>query len=262
MWLGMSRLRRPLASVGRLWWGAAFLGLVLGGCASGGVPVEGIQSPSPSLSSPQVAPVPSMAPPVETVEPVGFEFEFEAPAETCVPVSVVEEMVPPGERAYALDDDLFTYMEDRIVSSCLYAPAEILDAGEEAILLEDHVIVSGRITVFRDRSDSPWAGTYPDIPVTSDDLNDWAVAVIFQRDVEGWREGCLPDGPCAEGERPTVRTDAWETVFVGFVGNLEFYVPVVYVSRDLPDDVAVRNVEIFREFVLAEVDRRAKREVD
>ena len=199
---------------------------------------------------------------METVAPVEIEFEFREPDEVCVPVSELAEVAPIGEREYALDEDLFTYRGDRIVSSCLYIPAELADADDDAIAFEDHVIVDARITVFSDRSDSSWAAVYPDIPVASGDLDDWVVASAYHSDIEGWREGCLPDGRCAEGERPTVRTDAWQTRFAGFVGNMEFYVMVSYVSRNLPDDVAVRNLEIFRKLVLAEVDRRAKRDVD
>ena len=191
-----------------------------------------------------------------------IEFEFEVPDEVCVPVSDLDGAAPIGEREYAVDEDLFTYMEGRIVSACLYGPPELVVAGEEEMILEDHVIVDSRVTVFQERSDSPWVAVYRDIPVVSGDLEDWAVAIGHHRDVERWREGCLPDGMCAEGQRPMVHTKAWETVFEGFVGNLEFYVAVVYVSRNIPDDVVMRNLEIFRELVLAEVDRRAKREVD
>src|SRR5690606_22179660 len=209
-----------------------------------------------------LVPVPSTGSPVETVAPVEIEFEFREPDEVCVPVSELAEVAPIGEREYALDEDLFTYRGDRIVSSCLYEPAQLVAGGDDEILLEDHVIVDAHITLFLERSASPWAGVYPDVPVASDDLEDWAVAIGHHRDVERWREGCLPDGMCAEGQRPTVYTKAWETVFEGFVGNLEFYVAVVYVSRNLPDDVVMGNLEIFRELVLAEVDRRTRRGVD
>jgi len=239
------------------------LSLVLVGCTPGGVSVVQTEpptpSPSPSPSSSQLVPIPSTAPPVEPVE---IEFEFQVPDEVCVPVSELAEVAPTGEWAYALDDELLTHMDDRIVSSCLYGPADVLGRGEDGILLEDHVVLDATIRVFRDRTDSPWAAVYSDLPVASGDLDDWAVAIVYHRDLEGWREGCLPDGPCAEGERPTVRTDAWQTRFAGFVGNMEFYVMVSYVSRNLPDDVVMRNLGIFRELVLAEVDRRAKREVD
>jgi hypothetical protein len=140
----------------------------------------------------------------------------------------------------------------------LAQPPELLH-GERDVLLEDHVLVNATITVFRERSDSRWADVYPDLPVGSDDLDDWAVAVLYQRDLDNWLEGCEPDLVCAEGEEPTVSTDAWQTTFNGFVGNLEFYVTVTYVAERLPTNAQALNVAVFRELVLAEVDRRAKR---
>jgi hypothetical protein len=194
------------------------------------------------------------------VEPVVVEFAYQAPEEVCAPAAVLEDLPQTGSQRYALDTSLST--DDRWIRSyCTYQPPELLH-GDRDMLLEDHVLVGATITVFQERSDSSWASVYPDLPVGSEDLDDWAVAILYWRDLDDWRQGCEPDLVCAEGEESTVSTDAWQTVFNGFVGNLEFYVRVTYAAERLPTNAQALNVAVFRELVLAEVDRRAKREAE
>jgi hypothetical protein len=156
-------------------------------------------------------------------------------------------------RAYELsntysDSDTEVERSGHHLAVCGYERADIGD-GEDMIL-EDHGSLSAELLLWRSWEDSVHASLYPALPVQSADLDQWRIAMGFQRERVGW-EGCGEETPCEEGEEPTVRTRKWLTDFHGHVGNLEFEVTVSYIAQRRPADLERRTVEIFRDFVLA-----------
>jgi hypothetical protein len=122
------------------------------------------------------------------------------------------------------------------------------------MVLADHVVITSETRLFRTWEDAQWRDSYAVLPLESDNLDDWRIAIRHSRDKGVWWEGCGPDQPCADGEEPTVRTRAWQTQFDGYAGNLEFWVYITYVAERLPADAEARTVEIFRSLVLATVE--------
>lgn len=226
--------------------------LVVSGCTGGGSAPSGagsspaVATPSlsgpvlsaPSLSTP-VLPTPASAPtPARWIE-----FAYEAPDPVCVPVS---ELPLPGadEYDYRTDPSLIESYNIRV--GCVYDLDGIVDG--------DHVRVYVRASLYPHRDEAIMLGAFPDLPVDSEDLNDWAVAVLNSRAVDPWTEGCPLDPACGEGEDTGV--EAWWSEMNGMVGNLEFDSRIHYIAESPPDDALITNLEIFRAFVLAELERR------
>lgn len=135
---------------------------------------------------------------------------------------------------------------------------DYLADSQEDMILEDHARISAEIALYRDWADSDWSRIYPELPVASDDLEDWSIAIWASDDPRVRWEGCGPATPCGDSENPTVRTYALQTRFQAHVGNLEFYVRVSYIAEELPADVRERTIEIFRDLVLTVVDSRER----
>jgi hypothetical protein len=234
--------------------------MVLPGCTSGDGPPAATQdsdvSASPSHSPQEPEPTPAPSTPAEQTAPI--EFRYQPPDPPCVPVSALDTLPASEDGSYALDDR-FTEGEARLRAFCAYERSGIGVGPEEDTILEDHVLITSEITLFREWGDSDFAAVYPELPVASDDLDDWSVAVsTSHKDDDPWWEGCGPATPCADDEEPTVRTYVWKTNFEGHAGNLEFYVRVYYIAEHLPFDAESQTIEIFRDLVLAVVESRER----
>jgi hypothetical protein len=238
------------------WVAVAAVAVLLVGC-SGGQPLGGDGSPSPSPSVPAGSPAPtgSAEPIGPTEEDLAIEFAFEAPDEPCPPVSALTTLPPVDGEEYVLHDPFLEELDTRFLEICTYRLAGV---GEDDIVLEEHVRVSAHFTLFRDWADSDWGEMYRPLPVSSDDRAAWSAARTTARLIDPWREGCAPATPCPAGEEPTVQTRAHQSLFAAHAGNLEFHVRITYIAERLPPDVEERTVAIFRELALAAIANRER----
>lgn len=141
---------------------------------------------------------------------------------------------------------------DYIRSHCVYELASVEDP--DVVVAADHVVITAHMSLYDDWSNAPWRDQYPEIPIYSEDLEDWQGTLWVSRDRGVWRESCAPDESCAENSDGGERNHAWTSSFEGRVGSLDFWVTVVYIAEELPADVRERTVEIFRDLVLATLE--------
>ncbi|HEY8472762.1 MAG TPA: hypothetical protein VIL37_09030 [Natronosporangium sp.] len=239
------RLTRSIA-------GATIGALFFGGCTAGRESEAQPPSP-PAITATPAAPTASQRATVPPLEPI--EFTFQAPDEPCPPVSSLETLpVPDGHRyesfePFVTDDDGYFSM------ICSY---NIVGArGANDTIIEDHASVSAQIQLYRSWEESPTSrlSFWPEFPLWSEDLADWARASVGDGDRYVRWEGCGEDTPCEGSEEPTVRTYASRWDFRGHVGNLDFNdVTVQFIGEQIPPDVELIVTEILRDFVLAVVD--------
>lgn len=197
------------------------------------------QAPSPTLTP---SPTPS---PTPRIDPATIDFTYQAPDPVCVPV---DELSLPGADQHNYHTDPSLNESNKIRIGCVYELDHIAE--------EDHVRVYIRTSLYPHRNDSPMAKVFPDIPIDSDDLNEWANTGTGGRNYEPWSEGCPAEPTCGNDKAPTSDTVAREGWFSGMVGNLEIDARITYISSDLPDDVVRTNLTIFRTYILAELQRR------
>jgi hypothetical protein len=223
--------------------------LILSACTGG----RDASDPPTTTAAPGTREAPETARPgsptaTEPREPI--QFAFQRPDEPCPPVTALESL-PTGSRAHWLADPSLHENEDNYLAICRYERPEVTEHDED-VVLEDHALITSEITLYSDWEGSPWDGVYPELPVESDRLDDWEVAIWARDDREVWWEGC-GSAPCDDGDEPTVRTYRLGLKFFGHVGNLEFYARVSYIAERLPADAESRIVAIFRDLVLAGV---------
>jgi hypothetical protein len=203
-------------------------------------------TPAATTTPPSPTPTPSPTPsPTPRINPAAIQFTYQAPDPVCVPV---DELSLPGadQHDYHTDSSLIESYNIRI--GCVYELDTIVDA--------DHVRVYIRTSVFPHRDDASAAGQIPDIPVDADDLNEWGVAVMFNRTIEPWTEDC-PSGPtCGDDEDSTTNTVAHRSWITGMVGNMDVEARIHYITKDPSEEAFITNLEIFRTYLLAELDRR------
>jgi hypothetical protein len=226
---------------------AASMLLLASACTASGDPdPTPTGTPPATTTPPSPTPTPSPTPsPTPRINPAAIQFTYQAPDPVCVPV---DELSLPGadQHDYHTDSSLIESYNIRI--GCVYELDTIVDA--------DHVRVYIRTSVFPHREDSNMVGVFPEVPIDSTDLAEWAVTSTGGRDFDSWDEGCPLEPTCGEGEGSTTDTVARESWFSGMVGNLEVDARVAYIARDIPDDVFAISLEIFRAYVIAELDRR------
>lgn len=230
--------------------------LLVTGCTPGGesgggetpLPEPTVSSPSGISFSPPEFLQPSPSGPVSGED---VEFAFEPPEPTCPPVSELRSLPGKEQHSYRVDPS-FHELDRQLAAHCTYMP-EVLFDDIDHMLLDDHVVITSQIRLFPNWYESSFAGQYPALPVDSEDLADWFVGVFVPGDADVWREWCGSE-VCEEGERPTSRTHRKETLFAAHVGNLEFYVAVIYGAESLPGNVRRQAVTIFRELVLATME--------
>lgn len=239
--------RSPLVRCGMMLAGTM---LILAGCTGGQSP----EDPTPPATSTPPATLPpaptSQTPPVEPIE-----FTFQAPDPPCPPASSLETLPLSGEHDYESFKPSLFERDDSFFMICGYNPVGA--RGDEDMIVEDHASVSANIYLYRRWEDSRNSRQqfWPELPVGSDDLDDWKETVwTTDRRRVRW-EGCGPETPCQDGEEPTVRTYASQWAIRGHVGNLDFdEVVVQYIAEQIPADVESRVLAIARDVVLAVVD--------
>lgn len=259
----MSRALGSMFPSGRRAWAATNMAVavtsavLLSGCTG----QRAAEAPPTTAPATPTTPTASPATPATPTEPAQIEFEFRQPDPVCPPVSALETLPLADQDPYELvrsssysDTDVERF--GHFWTLCSYQRAEIGEGGDDMIL-EDHARISAQVNLYRRRDDplnTNLGLSNRPLPVQSVDLDDWRVAAGFDREMVWW-EGCGEEGPCAEGEQPTTGTRAWQVVFKGHVGNLEFLdVTVSYIAQRLPADVELRTIEIFRDFALAAMD--------
>lgn len=225
--------------------------LVVAGCTGG----EGPQEPpsaGPATTAVPVSPA-TATPKGSPVEPI--EFNFRAPEPPCPPVSALETLPLSDARSYESFEPSRFEHDDSFYMICSYN--RVGARGDEDMLAEEHASVSANVTLYRRWEDSPNSGLeyWPELPVGSDDLDEWERAAWTSDDRRVRWEGCGPNTPCEEGEEPIFRTHASRWAFTGHVGNLDFdEVTVQYIGAQIPADVESKVVAIFRDFVLAVIE--------
>jgi hypothetical protein len=227
---------------------------LLAGC-TGPDADDGETSPPPTNQLPTSPPASSWSTPT-ALEPV--EFRYAAPEQPCPRASALR---LPSAEAYPYEsiDPLLDEQPGSILSICEYNLAGLTD-DERQMVLNDHVWIFAQVSLRPSRTDL-FLRELDDLPLESDDLGDWDRAASVYSDDRGvvW-QGCGNGIPCADGEEPTVQTRAMHTDVRGRVGNIQFIVGVTYTAVNLPADVELRNLAIFRDLVLADVARREQME--
>jgi hypothetical protein len=221
--------------------------LLASACTASGDPTPApTGTPPVTTTPPSPTPTPSPTPsPTPRINPAAIEFTYRAPDPVCVPV---DELSLPGADQHDYHTDSSLLETDKIRIGCVYELDTIVDA--------DHVRLYIRTSVFPHRDDASAAGLIPDIPVDAEDLNEWGAAVMFNRTIEPWTEDC-PSGPtCGDDENSTTNTVAHRTWLTGMVGNMDVEARIHYITQDPSNDAFITNLEIFRTYLLAELDRR------
>jgi hypothetical protein len=232
---------------------ATSLALMLSGCSGAR---ETHDPPATVPATPEATtPAPDRPPPTATPAPV--QLALQRPEPLCPPATALDIAPPAGDVRYELIDP---YLSDTALERlgrynvwCTYKPVDAGEPGEDMVLAE-HVVITSETRLYRAWEESRWREVYPALPLESDNLDQWRVALASSRDKGVWWAGCGPREPCPEGREPTVQTRAWQTQFEGHVGNLEFYVHIIYIAERLPADAESRTVEIFRSLVLATME--------
>jgi hypothetical protein len=226
---------------------AATLLLLASACTGSSDPEPAPTGTPPATTTfPSPTPTPSPTPsPTPRINPAAIEFTYQTPDPACVPV---DELSLPGADQHDYHTDSSLLETDKIRIGCVYELDTIVDV--------DHVRFYIRTSLRPHRDDSNMVGVFPEVPIDSTDLAEWAVTSTGGRDFDSWDEGCPLQPTCGDDENSTTDAMARESWFSGMVGNLEIDARVAYIARDIPDDVFAISLEIFRTYLLAELDRR------
>lgn len=212
-----------------------------------------LATPDPTLT-PSASATPSASPSPAAPDPVTFVFQ--APEQACPAVSALSSLPPVPDYSYDVVNSALVERDSHFYGVCTYRLVEI-DSPDDDWVLTDHVVLGGNTFLYPDYPGAPGPDeTYRELPVHSDDLDDWLPATMTDPE-RVWQEGCgRPMTRCPEGVEPTVRTRMVRTYLRGRVGNLEFNMRSAYIAERLPSDVVRRNTALLREFVLASIAYR------
>lgn len=188
--------------------------------------------------------------PESTYEPSDIDFVFQLPEEPCPAAGPRLGGGRLDMANYRLLDPRVHEQDENIHVICLYDREELLD-DNGSLVSEDHVRIVSELSLYPTREDSPSSANYAELPATSRELIHWEEAVLTSRELDAANICDIMD-PC--GKESSVALEGREHVFAGHVGNLEFYVSVIYFSETIPEDALERNTAIFRNLALATVE--------